>query len=175
MATLSVSDYSPFKLGQTRDVALVSSSRGNRDATLAMLLQTRRTVDIFSRDLDRAIYDDHEIVQSIRALVVGSRRARVRVLVRTSSLAVTQGHRLVHVAQRLSTFVQIRKVANEHRTYNSGLFIADSMETLIRRFADRYEGEACFTNPIQARDYGRLFNDMWAISVEDPSLRSLHI
>ena len=64
----------------------------------SIVRQARRSLDLTTRDLDHRIYSDAEVVQSIRDLVLGNRRARVRILVRDPAPALQQTHRLVGLA-----------------------------------------------------------------------------
>jgi hypothetical protein len=171
----NLNDFSDHILGKSREPATVDTSVGNRAAVLSMLRQTRHTIDIFSRELDTPIYDNGDVVAAVRAVVVGSSRARVRILVSDTARVVAHGHRLLNLAYRLSTFIEIRKVAHEHRTYNTALFIADNTGTVVRRFADRFDAEVCFYNLKQARELTRTFNQMWAIAKPDPNLRAVHL
>jgi len=170
-----VSDYSSFVLGQTRETTLVETSGGNRNALGAMIPQTRRTLDVFARELDPMVMDHPEVLDPIRELIARGARPRIRVLARDVNRAVANGHRLIPLFQRFSTFISIRELGREHRTFNTGLYIADQTGLLVRRHSDRFEGEVCFADLVSAREHTRVFEEMWAGGVENSNLRSLHI
>jgi len=175
MTTRYLAEFGSFVLGESRELALVDSSAANRNATLSMVTQARRTIDIVTRDFDRPIFDDRKVSEAIRSFAVHSGRGRIRVLVRDPATAILRGHRLINNAQRLSTFIELRKLGHEHRNFNTALVIVDRLGTIIRKFGDRYEGEVSFNNPVEARDWTRVVDDMWTSSVTDPNFRSIHI
>lgn len=168
-------DLSGHVLGRTREPVTLEGGSATHCATLALLRQCRRTVDIVSRELEARVYDRPDVIEAIRTLAIGSRGARIRVLVRDPTRAIAEGHRLIQLARQLSTFVQIRTLGSQHRAYNCALVIADGTGILVRKLADRFEGEVSFSDPVGARDLTRLFEAMWAVALEDPDLRSLHI
>lgn len=175
MSTRFINDFSNFVLADTKDVTRIDTSAANRAATLAMLSQAQHTVDILSRDFDGAIYDHADITSALRRFVLQHRRTRVRILVRDLGPAIARGHRLLGLAQRLSTYIQVKTYAREHRSYVSAHCAVDTTGTILRRFATRYEADVCFRNALQARDLTRTFDDMWAAANPDPNVRSLHI
>lgn len=175
MITPTRTEFEGFMLGQTQERFLVDSSLGNRNAALSMLAQAHRSVDIVTREFDLPILNNRDISDAVRAFLVRSGRGRVRVLVRDPTQAILRGHRLILASQRLSTFIEIRRFGQEYFNFNTGLLLADRIGTIVRRFGDRYEGEVCFRNPVEGRDWGRVFDDMWTNSVADPNFRSMHI
>jgi hypothetical protein len=170
-----VSRFGHFRLGETRDVVEVGSSGELREAVLALVGQGRRSVEIVSRHLDPAIYDTVELVEALKALVLASSRALVRVLVQDARPLVRDGHRLVALAQRLPTFLQLRVPAPAHKDFNQALLIVDETGYVHRQLADRYEGTTCFNGPLLARDLRRTFETLWASAEPDPNLRALRI
>ncbi len=174
VVTLTRTEFAGFALGESRELSLIDSSGGNRNAVLTMVGQARRSIDIVSRSLDRPIFNDRDVADAIRSFIVRSGRGRIRVLVRDPSHAIAHGHRLINAAQRLSTFIELRTFGQEHRNFNTALVIVDRIGTVVRHFGDRYEGEVSFNNPVAGRDWTRVIDEMWTSSVTDPNLRSIH-
>jgi len=164
-----------FRLGETPDVVEVALSDEARDAALALVRQARRTVDIVSRHLDAPLYDTAEFVAAVKALALGSHQARIRIVLGNVEPVLRDGHRLVTLAQRLPTFIQIRVPAPQFRDFNQAFLVADETGFLHRQFSDRYEGSASFFAPATARELLRVFEPIWETAEPDPNLRALRI
>ena len=98
------SDFERFVLKEDADSVDIDTSEACRLAALSMVRQAARSVEIVSRHLDPKMYDNAEFCDAVSQLVVGSRRARVRVLVRDTEPVIKNGHRLVPLAQRLPAY-----------------------------------------------------------------------
>ncbi len=168
-------DFEKLAASQDGKVLEVDSSKEHRLATLAMLRHSRRTVLITSRDLDPPIYDDGEICTAIKNFIIANPRARVRILLQNSSGLFQREHRLVLLAQQLSSFIAIRLPRAENANYNHAWFLADERGLIYRKLADRYEGTVCFNDPGQGGDLARSFDFIWETAEPHPGLRRLHI
>ncbi len=168
-------DFEQLATDQDDVVLEVDSSTEHRLATLAMLRHSRRTVLITSRDLDSPIYDDSEICTAIRDLIVNSSRAKVHILLQNSGALFQREHRLVLLAQQLSSFIDIRLPRAENANYNHACLLADQRGVIYRPQADRYEGTVCFNAPGQAADLAHNFDFIWETAEPHPGLRRLHI
>ncbi len=168
-------DFSSHILGETADAVAVGRSAEVRAAATAMVGQARRTLDLVSRDLDAAVYDDAGFLEATKQLAVRSGRTQVRILVQDVAPAVTRGHRLLALTQRLSSFMDIRVPSRQHANYNSAFLVVDRMGTIFRPLADRYDGLVCFRNPREAGELTEVFEKMWALANTDPNLRALKV
>ncbi len=175
MSNHDAPDFSNHILGETTDAVVVGRSGEVRTAAASMVRQAQRTLDLVSRDLDALVYDDAGFVEATKQLVLRSGRTRVRILVRNVTPAVTRGHRLLGLARRLSSFMDIRVPARQHANYNSAFLVVDRMGTIFRPLADRYDGVVCFRNPREAADLTELFERMWTLAGLDPNLRALKV
>lgn len=168
-------DFSHAVLGESRGKISFDGSDALRLAALRMAEQAQHTLKITSRDLDPSLYDNEPFLEAIKNLTLRSRRARLYVLVNNTERAIKNGHRLIELYQRLSTFIEIRVQATRFHDYNQAVLIADETGYIRRRMSDRYEAEADFDAPRIAREMNKEFDEMWAESVTDPNLRRLHI
>lgn len=71
---------------------------------------SRREVLLLSKTLDPAIYNNEPFYQSILDLARSDRNVQVRILVKDIQPVVEQGHRILNLARRLSSKVEIRKL-----------------------------------------------------------------
>lgn len=147
----------------------------NREAVLALIEQARHSVHIYTRDLDPPLYDTPAIERVLAALARRGRRSHVHIIVQDSTRAVKQGHRLITLAQRLSSHVQVRNPGPDYLDYNSAFLIADGTGLVRRNLADRYDGYADFNDPLAARELLRYFREVWDHGRPDPQLRRLLI
>ena len=162
-------------LGASAAEIMLESSEQVRAVALAMAGQCQRELDITSRQLDPAVYDNEAFVEAIKALVLGSRYARVRILIHSPDLVIKQGHRLVSLALKLTSFIDIRTPAPADQDFNQAMLIADRTGYIHQQLSDRYEGIADFSNRARAGELLRTFDLLWEKAVPDPNLRRLHL
>ena len=171
--TAAPESFAEHQLGETPDVYALDTSESNREAATALAQQARRTISIATRHLDAPIYDDGGFSTAVRDLILGSRRAEVRVLVKDSTPVLRVGHRLIALAQRLSSFVEIRVPAHQHIDFNRAFMVVDDVGYIHRNFSDRFEATMSFNDSKVARGLLREFNGMWEHAKPDPNLRRL--
>lgn len=169
------SDFARFALKKDAKTVDIDTSEACRLAAISMARQAVRSIDIYSRQLDPQMYDNQDFCQAVSRLVIGSRRARVRVLVRQVEPIVRRGHRLVGLAQRLSSYIEMRVPAPEFDDYNGAFLIADGAGIIERRLADRFEASVNFNDPRAAHDLVRQFEAMWQTAAPNMNLRRSHL
>jgi hypothetical protein len=169
------SDFERFVLKADAGSVDIDTSEACRLAALSMVRQAARSVEIVSRNLDPKMYDNAEFCDAVSQLVVGSRRARVRALMHDTEPVVKHGHRLVPLAQRLPTFIELRVPAKEYDDYNAAFLIVDGAGFIYRRQSDRFEATVDFNNPRRAGELARQFEEMWQTAVPDVNLRRSHL
>jgi len=142
---------------------------------LEMVLNCRRTLDISSRHLDPEIYDNDPFVAAVKRIALGSRLARIRLLITDVRPVVGRGHRLLDLSSRLSSFISIRKPGRDYQHFNEALLLADNTAYIHRRFADRYDGIANHNDMQHAGELAGRFEELWERAETDPNFRRLHI
>jgi len=162
-------------LGESSGALALETKEQHRAAILNLTRQAKRTLDIFTRDLDPPIYNDPAFIEALTALALRSRYSQIRILVQDSGRAIKEGHRLFELSQRLSSFIQLRRPNQDYKDYNEAFCIADERGVLHRRVADRYEGTVDFNAPLEAQKLNAFFNMVWEKAELDPNLRRLHI
>lgn len=164
-----------YILGETREGIDLESGAENYEVSVAMAQQARISLEIASRSLDAPVYDQPAFVEAIKALALGHHRARVRILVQEIQPILTRGHRLLELATRLSSFIELRIPSKQFGNFNQAWLIADDTGYIFRELADRYQGLASFNDPGQARYLARQFDKMWEVAEQDPNLRSMKL
>lgn len=164
-----------MQLGKDAEPIQITSCADNRIAAVALVRQGKRYLHIFSRDLDHAVYDSIAFVNVVRTLATYSRYSQIRILVQNSERIIKSGHRLVQLAHRLSSFIQVRKPGPDYQSINEAFLVVDKLGMLHRKMNDRYEGVVNFHAPLEAAALVRLFDEVWERSEPDPEMRRLYI
>ncbi|HEY5790081.1 MAG TPA: hypothetical protein VIX81_05610 [Gammaproteobacteria bacterium] len=162
-------------LGEDAGEIVIASLQENCAAVDTLLGQARRKLLLFTRDLEPRVFDREEVYQAIRELATYSRYSEVRMLLFDSDRIVKDGHRLVDLARRLSSYIQIRLVPDDYKEIASSFMVVDDKGFLYRSLASQYEGVVDFSEPNRCRELTKLFGDVWEHSAPDPNLRRLHI
>ena len=162
-------------LGTTNELLELARSEDVREHSLALVQQARHSLDIVSRHLDPVLYNNAAFADAVRAMIVGTRRAQVRVLVLDPAPLASQGHRLLELARQLTSFITVRTPAPEHKEFNEAWLVADNTGYLHRRFSDRYEASANFADRRQSNSLTNRFEDLWQRAESASSLRRLHL
>lgn len=172
-------DYRPgSRLEATPEPRLITIE--NREQALAAVLEllaaARREICIYTRDLDPSLLDHEGVLEALRRIGTAGRGASVRVLVQAPAAAVADGHRLIHLAHRLSSVFQFRTPETEEdQQYPSAFLITDRRGYYFRTLGSRFEGEARTYAPGRHAQLREYFNQAWERSLAPPQLRELHL
>ena len=150
-----------YILGRSSEKIRVDSSSQLAELSLAMTKQSQRLLDICSRHLDPLVYDNESFRDAVKDLALRSSYSQIRIIVLDPESLVSRGHRLIQLAQQLSSFVQIRRPGPDHRDFNEAMLIADETGFIHRLMSDRYEGAASFNATPEAREFKKTFDAIW--------------
>jgi hypothetical protein len=145
------------------------------DAVRDLARQARRSLHIYTRDLEPRVYDNREFLDAVTALATSSPHVQIRILLQNPERIVKEGHRLIELSRRLTSYIEIRTPHPDYKEYNQAFLIADETGVLRRPHADRYEGALNYNDTLQARELVKFFTEVWEKSETDPQLRRLHI
>ena len=164
-------------LGESNEEIQLDTAAENRDAAISLAEQARFSLNIFSRDLDPRVFDNAEFERCVFKLARTHRSTDIRILVCDSTLAVSQGHCLIRLAQKLTSSVHIHNPATEHRRELSTFMLVDGTGLLYRpqSTSRNYEALVNFMSPQRAGELHDFFNEMWERSTPDSQIRRLYI
>lgn len=162
----------PFVLGGEQALQRFSLPAQARSHALALMQQASRTLCLYSPDLEPWLYHHSSIQQACTRFLLSHRNSRLRILVRDSSRAVRDGHRLIALSRKLSSHVQIRRCHPDHPFPEGAFLLADDLGLLMRPEPDQFAGYAKYQDPARVRQLQRLFDQTWDTSILDPDLRS---
>lgn len=169
------SDIDSLRLGVDKDEVRLTGNDDVRATAVALASQARRTLLLHTFDLDARIYDRQLFVEAVSALVRRHPGACFDVLIQNVDRVVRDGHRLVELARRLGSSIQIRRCAQQYRRYCGTFLLVDNTGYLYRPLSSRYEGLASFNNAAEVARLGKYFREVWEHSDTDMELRRLYV
>jgi hypothetical protein len=168
-------DLQALVLGETGTTLDLDGLQVQRDVLLRLVQQGRSRVDLISRSLDRRLFDDAALISAFRSLALGTRHARVRMLIVDTGPLIRQEHRLVNLVKRLPTYFSIRGPSRDHKNFNTSFVLVDKTGYIHRPQSDLYFGQVCFNDPVRTGELTRQFNEIWEAGQSDVNLRQMVI
>ena len=145
------------------------------DALVECLQEPVRTVQIYSQYLDHALFDQLEVVDALSSFARRGPPAQLQVLIHSSQLIISRGHRLLELARRMDSKIQIRRVPEELASDLHSSVVWDERGYWLMPDFREYEGLANIYDPVQAARLAERFDYLWHKSVEDAELRVLRL
>lgn len=162
-------------LGESRDRIILQGRDSFQQVSEEMLRQAKHYLDIFTYDLDKPIYDQSGFVDAAKRLAIECRGIGVRILIQDSERAQREGHRLIDLARRLTSKMEIRRPHADYIDHPENFMIVDRIGYIRRRVAERYEGDANFCHPLESKLLTEFYTEVWERSEPDSSLRRLYL
>lgn len=145
-----------------------------RDAYLELAGEARHSLAILSRDLEPGVLGTGEFCEAVKRLVLENRRAQVQILAHDPAAAARTTHRLIELARRLSSFIEIRRLGPDDRELTEAFIVADRRLVVHRIYGDRPQGEYA-EDRARARELDQRFRELWERAEFDPEVRRLHL
>ena len=140
-----------------------------------ILLATQR-VYIISQNLEPDLYNNREIYQQLTNIATNNRKADIRIIAHDTRVAANRGHYLITLAQKLSSFAQIRTtVTRAHRQFFESWLIVDDFAYMRIRNPALYEGNFETSNKLETRSYTTRFEEIWEACQVDQNTRRLSL
>jgi len=144
-------------------------------ALLECLQEPRRTLQIYSQYLDHAMFDEPDVVDALSKFVRRGPPARLQILIHSSQLIISRGHRLLELARRMDSKIQMRRVPDELASDLHTYVVWDETGYWLMPDFREYDGLANGYDPVQSAQLGERFTYLWHRSVEDSELRILRL
>jgi len=158
---------------QVRTCAVESREQALAE-TLRLFDDTKRELCIYTRALDPDILDTEDALDKLKQLGIRGRGTSVRILVQDPRQPAQHGHRLIALAQRLSsTFAFRTPVQEEDLQYPSAFVLNDARGYYFRTLGNRFEGEAVNYDPGKHAQLLEYFNRVWERAESSDELRQL--
>ena len=160
---------------EVRIVAIESRDEALAE-TLALIAAAKREVYIYTRDLDPLLFDTEAALDALKRVAIRGRGASIRVLIQDPQQAIRRGHRLIPLAQRLtSSFVLRTPTQAEDLQYASAFVLNDTYGFYFRTLGTRFEGEVVNHAPGRHAQLLEYFRQVWERSETSEDLRQLAI
>ncbi len=172
---ININDLPRQVLGETRGYIDLKGREDNKQAAIHMVAQGKRSLNLFTPNLDPRIFNNENFIEAVKQLVISNSRSRVNILILDPSEVVMHGHRIVELARRVSSRIFIHRADEEDRNQVNTFMIVDDVGIIRRAHNDRLEGLAEFNNPAEARLLLKTFSEDWERSQPEPELRRLHL
>jgi len=166
-----------YKLGETKAEIHLETAEENKNAAVSLVEQARYSIDIFTQDMDAAIYNNKEFEQSIFKLAKKHPTTRIRILTNDSRKSVQNGHCLVRLAQSLTSSVFIHNPSMQHSNEQDEFLIVDKVGLLYRVSASNrnYQASVNFMSPQRAGKLLDFFDEAWEHSTPDMQTRCIYM
>lgn len=131
-------------------------------ARLRLLSEARRRIAIYQPALSDDVYGSALELAELRRLATSGRGAEIRLIVHTPEDALRDNHRLVALAQRLSSVVMVRTPLEEvDLAYASSYLLTDQGGYLFQPDARRADGRASLVDRAGQAPLMQHFNEVW--------------
>ncbi|MEJ1377720.1 MAG: acyltransferase [Candidatus Sedimenticola sp. (ex Thyasira tokunagai)] len=137
--------------------------------------QAVRRVDIFTFDLDAQLFDRQPFLEAVKQLAIGGPLSQINILLQDNHRVQTEGHRLLELARRLTSKIEIRRPHADHIDQLENYLLADECGYLIRPLYTSYEASTDFSDRYTARGMTEKFMKIWECSEPDTVLRRLYL
>jgi predicted GNAT family N-acyltransferase len=146
------------------------------EATRQLILQARRELWIYTRDLEPGIYAQPEIVDALKQFAISGRDGIVKILVQDTSAVDSQPHPLLALAKRLPSAFELRTPIDPVDMQYPSAFVANDCDGyLFRLLGSRFEGDWSPTLPARNRQLSESFERVWERCRACTEFRALEI
>jgi len=165
-------------LPSTSPTGIISFDRGlsARACIIDILRAARHRVGIASATLDPSLLDHEAVMSLVKRVALSGRGARVQILVEDIASALHSGHRLLDLAQRLSSLIEIRRAnRQDDGEFNAAMVLNDHGGWLRRSDPARFDGDACLDDRPRTQELWRSFERSWERALPETAVRALKL
>ncbi|MCW8906462.1 MAG: acyltransferase [Sedimenticola sp.] len=163
------------RLGESRERLILHQRSEFRQAIELMAQQASRSIDILTYDLDKPVYDQAGFLEAVKQLALRTPGLSIRILLQQSEKVQKEGHRLIDLARRVTSRIEIRRPHADYIDHPENFIVVDRTGYVRRSQPDRYEGEANFCHPLESKLLSEFFTEVWDKSEVESTLRRLYL
>ncbi|HET9694100.1 MAG TPA: hypothetical protein VFP48_06925 [Steroidobacteraceae bacterium] len=152
--------------------SILSNLDEYRAAVAEITTRARRSLSIYTPDLEPLLYDTDLFLEPVKRLVLARSHARLRVLISNPGRVSRDGNRFMMMARRLTSFIDLRNVAPEYRNNPCSFIVADDKAIAYRQQSSKWEGIVEFDDVTIVKRYLSYFDEVWAGSLIQPEMRA---
>jgi hypothetical protein len=141
-----------------------------------MVSEAKMEVALLTQELDRRIYGSGIFTESLRRFVLQHSHTKVRVLVNSTQMAISNSPRLIEFGRSLTSFVEFRELLPQRQqVVREEVLITDGRLMLYRETPQDLEAKYYGASPGGARLKMKEFDLLWDESVPAQELRKLSL
>jgi hypothetical protein len=146
------------------------------EAVQQLINSSERVIAIFSQQLEPLLYNHRIVCEQVSQLARKNQYTQVRIIAQQTRSAASSGHCLIQLAQKLSSYVQIRTPNTpELQKFSQSWLIIDDHSMCEISDPERYEGKLIEHDRIYVKKQLDFFDHAWEHSVPDINTRRLSI
>jgi hypothetical protein len=135
----------------------------------------RHEICFFGPIIDPVLLDNDAVISKLSEFARRSQHTRLRLVVHDTQKNVIDSHRLLPLAQRLTSHIQIHLSHPKYQDQRSLFLLVDQQAYLYCPNGERYQGRADLQPSAYARELQKQFEEFWSHSRPDTNSRRLHI
>lgn len=169
------SDFTNFeRQGNIEFDIQLSSIKEIKEAVISHTENTLRTLKIFTPNLEAEIYNNDEFRKTLLDFTRGNRHAQIQILVNDLTDALHSGHKLIGLAQQLSSVVTIKDTPEELLGANNSFILFDQANFIYKPNTASHEAisSACKNRSNKLNDF---FTLIWEHAEQNTHTRRLSI
>jgi predicted GNAT family N-acyltransferase len=154
------------------------TDRGEReciDGLQHVAMAAERQLSILSQELDPLLFDRPELVDRLSGFVRRASAVQLRILLVDHSRVVSRGHRLLELARRLDSRIEMRRPPGELTPRDVSFAVWDGQGYWLMPDSHVYQALRNDYDPVQAQRLAGQFQELWDRSSPDPELRTLRL
>lgn len=160
------------RLEATRTQNTLANLDEYRFAVAELATHARRSLSIYTPDLEPQILDHDMFLEPVKRLVLARSHARLRVLISDPGRVSREGNRFMMMARRLTSYIDLRNVSPEYRNNPCSFIVADNQAIVYRQNSSKWEGVAENDDITVVKRYLAYFDEVWAGSLIQPEMRA---
>ena len=157
------------------DTKLINSLSDLKESTIKLFDRASKSISIYTKDLDPRILNNREVEFAITRFIKNSRYCKVNILIESEQKLIGTDHRIVALAQRFSSYIQIKLIPLDYQDNYFGFYIVDNRSILYRNNIERYEAEQLTLPNSKIIEKSKYFDQIWQAASPASFLRSLHL
>lgn len=168
--------YRPLPAQASAGVIRFDRAASARVTAMDLMRAARHRIGIATHSLDAELFDNEAAVALVRRVAMSGRGARIQILIEDVTPAIQAGHRLVELAQRLSSLVEVRRAnRRDDPEFGPAAVLTDAGGWLRRPDPMRYEGEAGLDDRPRCREMWLTFERSWERAQPEAAVRALKL
>ncbi len=159
----------------SQDLWLLVSLNDFQEHSAKMLGDCRRKLQILSDTLDENIYGHTSLADAISQLARSGYQVDIQILVREFRPAIESGHKLLRLAQRLISKIQLKKMTQQPQDTDMAFMICDMSGLVFQNDKTVYKGFANYKAAPEIKSLREEFIYLWERAEVEKELLLLHI